>query len=146
MPVHSIRLAREEDGLEITRLADQLGYPSSSNEMRRRLQRLLASPNDLVLVAEVHPGVLVGWVHAFLSQLLESDYRVEIGGLVVDQEFRRGGVGRELVHRVEQWASGRGVAHVSVRCRTTRADAHRFYENLGFSPAKTQTVFRKTLN
>ena len=117
-----------------------------SEEIQRRLQRLLASPNDIVLVAESPEGLLVGWAHAFLSQLLESDYRVEIGGLVVDKNFYRRGVGRDLTGQIEQWAVKRGVAQISVRCRTTRLEAHQFYESLGYRPAKTQTAFRKLLN
>jgi GNAT superfamily N-acetyltransferase len=107
---------------------------------------LLASPNDLVLVAESSEGLLVGWTHAFLSQLLESDYRVEIGGLVVDKNFQRHGVGRELIRRIEQWAADHGVKQISVRCKTSRLEAHQFYENLDYRAAKTQTAFRKSLN
>lgn len=146
MPRHAIRAARDQDCTEIARLSSQLGYPASSDEIRQRLQRLLASPNDLVLVAETPDGILVGWIHAFLSQLLESDYRVEVGGLVVDNNFQRRGVGRELIRRIEQWADEQGVVQVSVRCRTTRLQAHQFYENLGYQPTKTQTAFRKTIN
>ena len=143
---YSIRQARKEDCAGLARLAAQLGYPTLSEEIQRRLQRLLASPNDIVLVAESPEGLLVGWTHAFLSQLLESDYRVEIGGLVVDKNFYRRGVGRDLIGQIEQWAVERGVAQISVRCRTTRLEAHQFYESLGYRPAKTQTAFRKLLN
>jgi len=146
MSGHSIRRARAQDCVEIARLATQLGYPGVNDEIQRRLQRLLASPSDLVLVAESAEGSLVGWIHAFLLQLLESNYRVEIGGLVVDEKFQRRGVGRELIRRVEQWAADHGVAQVSVRCRTTRLEAHQFYENLGYRATKTQTAFRKSLN
>jgi GNAT superfamily N-acetyltransferase len=146
MPIRSIRQAREEDCGEIARLATQLGYPTSNDEIQRRLQRLLADPNNLVLVAESSDGLLAGWSHAFLSQLLESDYRVEIGGLVVDKNFQRHGVGRELIRRIEQWAAEHEIGQISVRCKTTRLEAHQFYENLGYRAAKTQTAFRKSLN
>jgi GNAT superfamily N-acetyltransferase len=143
---YSIRQAREQDCAELTRLASQLGYPASSDTTKLRLQRLLSSPNDVVLVAESAEGGLVGWIHGVLSQLLESDYRVEIGGLVVDERFHRKGVGRDLVGKVESWAIERGVVQASVRCNTTRAGAHSFYESLGFDRAKTQIVFRKPLS
>lgn len=146
MPRHSVRHAREQDCGGIARLAAQLGYPTSADEVQRRLQRLLASPSDIVLVAETSEGLLIGWIHAFLSQLLESDYRAEVGGLVVDQNFHRQGVGRELIHQIEHWAAEHGVTQVSVRCRTTRLEAHQFYENLGYCPTKTQIAFRKSLN
>jgi GNAT superfamily N-acetyltransferase len=138
-----VRHAREQDSAEIARLATQLGYPATEDELRRRLQRLLASTENIVFVAESSEAMLTGWIHAFLSQLLESDYRVEIGGLVVDKSVHRQGIGRELMRHVEAWAVERGVAQIVVRCRTARIEAHRFYESLGYRTAKTQSVFRK---
>jgi GNAT superfamily N-acetyltransferase len=134
-----------QDCAEIARLANQLGYPTTSEVMRVRLERLLSSLIDAVFVAEGGEGGLVGWIHGVLSQFLESEHRVEIGGLVVDEGFQRKGIGRELVKRVEAWAREQGVEQASVRCRTTRAEAHLFYEGLGYSRAKTQVVFRKGL-
>ena len=146
MPQYSIRLAQDQDCAEIARLASQLGYPASGDAMRMRLQRLRASPNDVVFVAASAEGRLLGWIHGVLSQFLESDYRVEIGGLIVDEQFYRKGVGRALVERIESWAVDHGVMQASVRCRTTRAEAHVFYESLGYRRAKTQIVFRKALS
>lgn len=142
----SIRKAREQDCEEIARLTSQLGYPASSDAIRVRLHRLLASSSDVVLVAESSSGGLVGWIHGVLAQFLESDYRVEIGGLVVEEQSQRKGVGRGLVGRVEDWAREQGVMQASVRCRTTRAGAHLFYESLGYKQTKTQIVFRKSLS
>lgn len=144
-PSYLLRIAREQDSAEIARLATQLGYPVTEDVMRERLQKLLASPNDVVFVAEAADGALAGWVHGFLSQLLESDFRVEIGGLVVDEQCHRQGIGRALVKWVEEWAAEHSAKEVSVRCRTTRPQAHQFYETLGFQVAKTQIAFRKKL-
>jgi GNAT superfamily N-acetyltransferase len=114
--------------------------------MRIRLQRLINSSSDIVFVAEADPGgELIGWIQGSLAQYLESDYRVEIAGLIVDERFRRTGIGRILVTRVEAWGAERGAIQASVRCRTTRPEAHLFYESLGYTPSKTQVAFRKPL-
>ena len=68
MSRYSIRLAHDQDCAEIARLASQLGYPASGDAMRIRLQRLLASANDVVFVAESAEGGLVGWIHGVVSQ------------------------------------------------------------------------------
>jgi GNAT superfamily N-acetyltransferase len=146
MTPHSVRQAREQDYAEIARLAKQLGYPASDDTMRTRLCRLLSSLNDAVFVAESEAGGLSGWIHGTLTQFLESDFRVEIAGLVVDKEFHRRGVGRDLVKQVERWALEHGVTQSSVRCQTFRVEAHQFYESLGYSQTKTQIVFRKSLS
>ena len=131
----------------MARLASQLGYPASSEVMRLRLQRLLNGSSDVVFVAETAPGnELIGWIQGSLSQYLVSDYRVEIAGLIVDERFRRTGIGRILVTRVEAWGAERGPIQASVRCRTTRPEAHLFYESLGYTSAKTQVAFRKPLS
>lgn len=130
----------------MARLASQLGYPVSGETMCGRLESLLASPANVVLVAESEDGGLVGWIHGVLSQFLESDRRVEIGGLVVDERCHRRGIGRELVRRVEAWAVEHGVMQALVRCQTRRAEAHTFYGSLGYIQAKTQIVFRKSLS
>jgi GNAT superfamily N-acetyltransferase len=145
MSSHAIRPASEHDAAELARLSAQLGYPASEDQIRARLRRLLASPADALLVAASAEGPLLGWIHGALTQLLESDYRVEICGLIIDAANRRRGLGRELVRRLETWAADHGATQSSVRCRTTRHDAHHFYENLGYTLAKTQLTFRKPL-
>ena len=140
-----IRAATPDDATELARLTSQLGYPVSPAAIRQRLESIGRSSNDCLLVADLGGGVLAGWVHGFLGQLLESEYRVEIGGLIVDERRRRHGLGRELVGRLELWAAERGARELTVRCRVEREEAHRFYETLAFRPTKTQRVFRKPL-
>jgi GNAT superfamily N-acetyltransferase len=114
--------------------------------MNARLDRLLTSSGDAVFVAEItDPGAIVGWIHGTLSQCLEADYRMEIAGLVVNEKFHRGGIGTALVRCVETWGLGHGAVQASVRCRTTRPEAHLFYERLGYFQTKTQLVLRKPL-
>jgi len=143
MSQHVIRRAAASDAAELTRLTTQLGYPASEATIRARLMRLIDSPDDCLLVAEDSSGQLAGWIHGFLSQLLESDYRVEIGGLLVHEACRRNGIGRRLVRAVDDWAVERGAVELSVRCREERAESHKFYESLLFRHTKTQRVFRK---
>jgi GNAT superfamily N-acetyltransferase len=140
-----LRRAVQSDAEELARLTSQLGYPSSAAVIGSRLARMLPSSNDCLLVVESSSGELVGWIHGFLSQFLESEYRVEIGGLIVDDRLRRKGIGRRLVRAVEDWALEQGAVELSVRCREDRAESHRFYESLSFTHTKTQRVFRKRI-
>jgi GNAT superfamily N-acetyltransferase len=110
-----------------------------------RLQRLLASEDQAVLVAENVNGVVIGWIHGAQQLLLESGSRCEILGLVVDEAARRGGIGRQLVESAEQWALGRGLNEVSVRSAVSRAESHPFYQQLGYQQVKSQHVYRKQL-
>jgi GNAT superfamily N-acetyltransferase len=140
-----IRRAVESDAAELARLTSQLGYPVSEAAIRGRMARMMRTAEDCLLVVEASGGELAGWIHGFLHQLLESDYRVEIGGLIVDERWRRSGHGRQLVRALADWAVERGAAELSVRCREERAVSHRFYEGLSFRYFKTQRVFRKRI-
>ncbi len=141
-----IRQAVESDAAELARLTSQLGYPVSEAAIRVRMERMFGVEDDRLMVAEVPGGELAGWIHGYLCQLLESDFRVEIGGLIVDERWRRSGIGRRLVQSVEGWAVERGAVDLSVRCREERAESHKFYESLSFRHTKTQRVFRKRLS
>jgi len=138
-----IRPATIEDAAEIARLSGQLGYSSSLEQIIARLRALLTSPSDILLVAPAGPDRLAGWVHAFESRRVESDARIEIGGLVVDEACRRRGIGGELVRRIEHWAAQRGIGRSRARCQAWRTDSHTFYQRLGYSQTKTQFVFDK---
>src|SRR5215211_552094 len=117
-----IRRAMESDAVELARLTSQLGYPVSEASLRKRMDRMFGSINDSLFVAERPDGQLAGWIHGFLCQLLESEYRVEIGGLIVDERCRRSGIGRGLVQAIENWAAEHGATELSVRCREQRAE------------------------
>jgi GNAT superfamily N-acetyltransferase len=99
-----------------------------------------------VLVAEIAPRGVVGWIHGAEQELLDSGPRCEITGLVVDPEARGSGVGRTLVAALERWALARGLRLIAVRSNVVRAESHPFYERLGFVRAKTQHAYRKQLS
>jgi len=139
-----VRPARSDDAGRIAALSGTLGYPVRPAELAVRLGRLEASDSDIVLVAE-RDGIVVGWIHGAQQDLLESERRCEILGLVVDDRARRGGVGRRLVAEIERWAGQRGIGLVSVRSATNRLESHPFYERLGYERVKSQHVYRKQL-
>jgi len=98
-----------------------------------------------VRVAAGADGTVLGWAHAARQILLESGPRCELLGLVAAAEARGAGVGRALVEAVETWAREAALPLVSLRCNVIRAEAHGFYEHLGYQRRKTQHAFRKPL-
>ncbi|MFO1458116.1 MAG: GNAT family N-acetyltransferase [Verrucomicrobiota bacterium] len=142
----TLRSALESDAPSLAELNGQLGYSASPDVVRERLIRILRSKEDCLRVAILSDGRIAGWIHAQLCQWLESDYRAEIGGLVVDASQRRRGVGARLVAAVAEWARSRGAVELSVRCQIHRTEAHAFYVAQGFHLTKSQHVFRRTLN
>jgi GNAT superfamily N-acetyltransferase len=140
-----VRLATLADLSAVARLSSEWGYPTSEDLTRPRLERLLASSSHLVLVAEVD-GTPAGWGTAEIRLSLGSDPRVEITGLVVGASFRRAGIGRSLVTRLESWALEKGCHELFLRSNVARSEAHPFYECLGYERSKTQHAYKKVLH
>lgn len=135
-----VREARVADSAVIGLLSTVLGYEIQPTAVARaRLEALLLSEHDFVWLCESE-GRALGWAHVFLSRRVASAEFLEIGGIAVASDARRRGVGRALVHRACQLAAQRGL-ELRVRCNESRAAAHAFYRQLGFSASKSQRVF-----
>ena len=139
-----VRAMEPGDATAVAALCGTLGYHATVPEVMTRFTALASSARDQVLVAG-DDGSVVGWVHAFVSMLIESDPFVEIGGLVVSESMQRRGVGRLLMAQTEAWALAHGCREVRLRSNIVRAGAHRFYESIGYRTLKTQYTFVKTL-
>jgi GNAT superfamily N-acetyltransferase len=137
-----IRPMTAADARLVAELTTQLGYPASPEETTQRLSAL--EGRHAALVAE-EDGRAIGWVHVALVTSLVSGLKADIGGLVVDERHRSGGVGAELLAAAEAWAVEHGAEVMVVRSRVARERAHRFYEREGYDLVKTSHVFEKRL-
>ena len=140
-----VRLARISDADDIARLTGQLGYDVSASDVAARLSRILSRPDQQLLVGDLD-GRPVGWLHALISEYVDAEAYVTIGGLVVDKRFRRTGIGRILMAEAEAWATKRGYSIVRLSSTSARTGAHRFYQELGYTNIKTQFSFIKVLD
>jgi ribosomal protein S18 acetylase RimI-like enzyme len=139
-----IRPASVSDAAAIARLTTELGYPTSTDDMRFRLETLLPRDSQYIAVAESATEI-VGWIAVEHRVVLESGTRAEIVGLVVAESARRSGAGSALVGEGEEWARQRGHRVINVRSNVARREAHPFYERLGYVRTKTQHAYRKDL-
>jgi GNAT superfamily N-acetyltransferase len=140
-----IRRARHSDADSIAKLSGELGYPASAKEMMRRLRKVLMDKKSAVLVAETPAAGVIGWVHVSRNELLESEARAEVNGLVVADGQRSLGAGAKLLQAAEDWARKRGCRGMNVRSNVIRERAHAFYLRSGYEHYKTQKAFRKPL-
>ena len=143
--VVKIRGPEPRDYARMAELSSQLGYKSSSEEIARRFAAMRESPDNVVFVAETVGGEVVGWIGVFVYRSLETDTRAEISGLVVDEQKRSLGIGRQLLERAEEWARAKSCATIGLRSNVIRDRAHEFYVRLGYEHYKTQKSFSKKL-
>lgn len=144
-PEVKIRRAQVRDAARIAELSGQLGYPATEVQIEKRLRQLLRASKHIVLVAEKPDAGVIGWIHASVMNLLESETRAEINGLIVADGHRSVGSGAKLLEAAEQWARRHGCERVNVRSNVIRERAHAFYLRQGYDHYKTQKAFRKAL-
>lgn len=141
----SIRVARVSDAADVANLTAQLGYEVEPPVLGARLSSILARRDHRFLVAEVD-GCTAGWVHAAITEYVETDRFVVVAGLVVATNRRRQGIGRMLMRHAENWAREQGCSVVRLWSSSRRNAAHQFYEQLGYQNVKTQYSFVKCLD
>src|SRR5512144_891150 len=91
-----MRHAGGSDARRIAVLAQQLGYPVPVATVHQRLVLLDPAEHAVGVAVRTKEGV-VGWVEVRLEETLTSGRRCRVTGLVVDDAFRRQGVGRALL-------------------------------------------------
>ena len=135
-----VRSAVEADLPRLLELLDQIDdsmYPQredAGQTLRLSVfRRIAADPRQHLLVANAD-GRIVGTVHLVViphfsrsskpSGLLES--------MVVDEAYRRKGVGAALLREVQRLALEAGCYKLALSSNLARRGAHRFYSRLGW--------------
>ena len=138
-----VRPASPADAEALAGLCDELGYPSSTAQVRDRL-RLLDDPERTLLVAEAE-GSLAGFIDVHVQRVVEADPYAEVGGLVVTVGHRGEGLGATLLAAAAQWGRGRGLTIMWIRANLAREGVHGFYPAVGCRPVKEQRVYEYPL-
>jgi predicted N-acetyltransferase YhbS len=131
MTTPTIRRAALEDCAALAGLIGQLGYEVTAAAVAERLAAMEAE-GRAVLVAELG-GEVVGCLSTSMMRVLHRPAPVgRISMMVVDAAVRGRGIGAELVRAAERELVAAGCRLVEVTSNLARADAHRFYERLGY--------------
>jgi len=90
-------------------------------------------PNHELIVAELD-GEVIGTLHLmFLPSLsFQGGLRAQVESVRVDTQYQNQGIGSEMMKWAIQRAKDRNAHIVQLTTHKSRADAHRFYERLGF--------------
>ena len=132
-----IRFGSPADAAAIAPLLGELGYPADAQQVRARVKRLSTQsddPRDALFIATSDDsatpiGLLA--LHRFAAIHDDADVAM-IMALVVSQSARGTGVGRQLVEEAAETARRWGCTRMLVTTHLRRADAHAFYERIGF--------------
>ncbi|MEI7512052.1 MAG: GNAT family N-acetyltransferase [Candidatus Uhrbacteria bacterium] len=82
------------------------------------------------------PGKIVGMATlVVIEQFVGVRGRIE--DVVVDQDYRKQGIGRELVLRLHEAAKERRVKMITLSSQQYRTEANRLYVSIGYKPVDT---------
>lgn len=132
----NIRLATIADTDRIQYLIAELGFVHSSEFIRAKLQLLLESNNDIIVVYESEDEVVGLITLHFAVQLAFGGDIMSIGYMVVDSSCRSQEIGKQLEEYASQVAKDRRCTLIEVYSQAKRMDAHRFYERQGYQVAE----------
>ena len=105
-----------------------------AGEYLRAFAAIADDPRTRLVVAEVDDEVVGTLQLSFLPHVVRrGGERAQIEAVRVASSHRGSGLGRELLTWAVEQARERGCALVQLTTDTSRPDAHRFYESLGFT-------------
>jgi len=135
------RLATRADVPSIVRMLadDDLGSQRERHEdplpetYYSAFEQIDRDPNHELIVAE-QEGVVIGTLHLmFLPSIsFQGGLRAQVESVRVDKRFQSQGIGSAMMEWTMERAKQRGAYAVQLTTHTSRKDAHRFYERLGF--------------
>jgi ribosomal protein S18 acetylase RimI-like enzyme len=129
-----IRKYNSSDIVQFTNLMTDLGYPSSLEEMKLRMERIESNPNYFTFVAILNKTV-VGMIGiTFHNTYTNNNVKTQITSLVTKKEFRGQGIAKKLVRYVEEWANSKGSDFIYLLSGISeqRITAHELYKYLGY--------------
>ena len=67
-----------------------------------------------------------------------SGESADIHNIAVVEEFRRQGIARRLIARLERWAKDQGASEILLEMRVGNAEARPLYQSLGYSEVRVR--------
>jgi len=138
-----IRSAKEEDSPQVAELMGELGYPTATQAIRKKIMDFARRESDIVLVAE-SDAEIIGVLSFHLTPLFHAPGNLgRITSLVITKRLRGKGIGRMLIEEAEVWAWAHDCARIEVTSGDHRPGAHEFYEKNGYKFDERRFIKRK---
>jgi ribosomal protein S18 acetylase RimI-like enzyme len=104
----------------------------------------ISSDTSCVFVAEAGKDI-IGYCLAIIEKyppFFESKGRGLVQNVAVTQQYRRRGIGKQLLKKTQSWFSKKGVQRVEAYVAKTNKISKGFWAKMGFTPF-VETVFRE---
>ena len=147
--IQSIRPAHAGDRDELMRVITAL-FPGSDEDLPKEIDDYLASsPTERrIFVADRGNGRLGGFIEVGTRPYAEGCATSPVGYIeawYVDDDLRRGGLGRELVQAAENWARELGLTEMASDALIENEISIDAHKRLGYSEVERIVCFRRDL-
>ena len=144
-----VRPVTEKDVSEWLRLRKLLWDESSDREHRAEMLDIYEhTETQFVLVAETGDGRVIGFLEASIRSFVEDCHSDHVGyleGWFVEEQYRRGGIGRKLVKAAESWAQSKGCVEMASDAEVGNNASLQAHQNLGYEETSRLVHLRKDL-
>ena len=146
---YRVREVAANDAAEWFRLRKLLWDESSDDEHRMEMLDIYEHhETQLVLVAETDDGKLVGFLEASIRPFVEDCHTDHVGyleGWFVEPEYRKHGIGRQLVEAAENWAREKGCTEMASDSEIGNDLSLSAHLNFGYEETSRLVHLRKDL-
>ena len=144
--IREINISDAEEIQKICKTA--LGYDVDISTVSNQINKLSCDNKNHILAVyeDENTKKVIGFIHAQVYESVYSDTGLNILGLAVDPDFRGNGVGKKLIGYIEKHAMDNGISFIRLNSANHRVEAHKFYENIGYTSDKLQKRFIKYFN
>ncbi len=144
-----VRKLEEKDIQEWAKLRQHLWDGLSDKENQIEMTGIYEhSETQLVLVAESSVGNLIGFLEASIRPFVEDCHSENVGyleGWWIEPEYRRNGIGRNLVAGAEEWARSRGCEEMASDSELGNELSLEAHVRLGYEVTSRLIHLRKVL-
>lgn len=144
-----VRQLLEKDLPEWFRLRQMLWDELSEEEHKTEMLDIYEhSDSQLVLVAEGSNGKLFGFLEASIRPFVEDCHTDQVGyleGWFVEPDYRRYGIGRDLVRNAERWARKKGCTEMASDSELGNDLSLQAHLKLGYEETSRLVHLRKDL-
>lgn len=146
---YRVRPLVRADASEWFRLRKLLWDESSDDEHRTEMLDIYAHPEfQLILVAELDAGKLVGFLEASIRPYVEDCHSDNVGyleGWFVEPDYRKSGIGGKLVRAAENWAREKGCTEMASDSEIGNDLSLIAHQNIGYQETSRLVHLRKDL-
>jgi aminoglycoside 6'-N-acetyltransferase I len=147
--IFTVRPLRESDITEWLRMRKILWDELTEEEHKAEMLSIYEhSDSQLVLVAELNDGRLVGFLEASIRPFVEDCHSDQVGyleGWFVEAGHRRSGIGRGLVQMAERWARQKGCTEMASDAEIGNDLSLQAHLKLGYQETSRLIHLRKDL-